>query len=198
MHLLSWDADLQICPDLLEEKPLQNLQDFQIVLSLSQNFSAHFAFNIVKTETRSGDKTQGKNKLCCLWVFLWGYSSLIGKGMCLSLFENCVMQFFTDTIAEYLSHSTKKTIEAKREDEKAASVAKAKKKKFLHLQSTLFTDSFQTIFAAFILSYLYLSTAYELYCKGNFLFLHTLLGNTENLDLLGLFPNNMLQIKKQF
>ena len=107
------------------------------------------------------------------------------------------MQFFTDTIAEYLSHSTKKTIEAKREDEKAASVAKAKKK-FLHLQSTLFTDSFQTIFAAFILSYLYLSTAYELYCKGNFLFLHTLLGNTENLDLLGLFPNNMLQIKKQF
>ena len=39
--------------------------------------------------------------------------------MCLSLFENCVMQFFTDTIAEYLSHSTKKTIEAKREDEKA-------------------------------------------------------------------------------
>ena len=22
MHLLSWDADLQICPDLLEEKPL--------------------------------------------------------------------------------------------------------------------------------------------------------------------------------
>ena len=34
--------------------------------------------------------------------------------MCLSLFENCVMQFFTDTIAEYLSHSTKKAIEAKR------------------------------------------------------------------------------------
>ena len=108
------------------------------------------------------------------------------------------MQFFTDTIAEYLSHSTKKTIEAKREDEKAASVAKAKKKKFLHLQSTLFTDSFQTVFAAFILSYLYLSTAYELYCKGNFLFLHTLLGNTENWELFGLFPNNMLQIKKQF
>ena len=34
--------------------------------------------------------------------------------------------------------------------------------------------------------------------KETFLFLHTLLGNTENLDLLGLFPNNMLQIKKQF
>ena len=142
MHLLSWDADLQICPDLLEEKPLQNLQDFQIVLSLSQNFSAHFAFNIVKTETRNGDKTQGKNKLCCLWVFLWGYSSLIGKGMCLSLFENCVMQFFTDTIAEYLSHSTKKTIEAKREDEKAASVAKAKKKK-------VFTPSINSFYGFF-------------------------------------------------
>ena len=130
MHLLSWDADLQICPDLLEEKPLQNLQDFQIVLSLSQNFSAHFAFNIVKTETRSGDKTQGKNKLCCLWVFLWGYSSLIGKGMCLSLFENCVMQFFTDTIAEYLSHSTKKLLKRSAKTKKRHQWQRQKKKSF--------------------------------------------------------------------
>ena len=63
--------------------------------------------------------------------------------MCLSLFENCVMQFFTDTIAEYLSHSTKKAIEAKR---RRRSGKAWKKKTFLHLQSTLFTVSFQTIF----------------------------------------------------
>ena len=55
MHLLSWDADLQICPDILERAALEFV-GFSNVLS-PQNFSAHFAFNIVKTETRSGDKT---------------------------------------------------------------------------------------------------------------------------------------------
>ena len=136
MHLLSQDADLQICPDLFEKKLQQRLRICRIFkCSFIQNFSTHFAFNIVKTETRlgSGQRKATKHREKTSFAvspFFFGYSSLIGKGMCLSLFENCVMQFFTDTIAAYLSHSTKKTIEAKREDEKAASVAKAKKKVF--------------------------------------------------------------------
>ena len=111
-------------------------------------------------------------------------SSLIGKGMCLSLFENCVMQFFTDTIAEYLSHSTKKAIEAKR---RRRSGKAWKKKRFYTFNQLFLRFLFKLSFAAFILSYLYLSTAYELFCKvckvANFSLLHTEFAN---------YPNNFI------
>ena len=109
--------------------------------ALGEDFSAHFAFNILKTERTTSTKveqratTQGKKQA----LLSLRFSFAIHR----SLARACVFHYFTKLChAVFHGHC----ISRKNTEEEARQYPQ----KFLHLQSTFFTVSFRTlcIFAA--------------------------------------------------